>query len=687
MAELLRLPGVRSDSLLGYLKGLGLLQILGRQDDGATKACWQDGALALLTDRTLDDIAGFFAERWAPAPVVSPWNGGSGFWSKKASLDWIRAARDPRLARMQAALNMADKLIADLELDAAPNAGPAKVSFLHRLRAVLPDDAIEWLDAVVVLSAAAFDPSPVLGSGGNDGNFDLADNYTQVIASAFGRDAAAPVASLRAALTGETGSLRKMSLAHLFRDASPVNAPSGQSDALGNPWDLVLAVHGVLLFTAGATRRLGGGSGFSAPFTLRSTGAGYGSAVAGEKGRAELWMPLWERPATLAEVQALLREGRVQVGRRGAVTGLDAVRAVGVFGVARGISAFERFAVLERAGQSNLSLPAGRVDVRPSPAAAALATLDPWLERVIRHLSGGSAPESQRHPIASLENAVFALAQHGTARKVVPVLQALGRVECALHRADADSRPLGLRPAHPDAAPWVALLDTASVEHRLAVAWASSGDPASTSLVSVPAALLGAMSQKAYGRHATWTAPAMAPVAARLAAIHERRWLTSPDDDARVAFGHRARLDDLARFVRGDVDDRVLSDLIVGLSALAWSGAAPRLAPDPASRLAADPLLSLLALAFWDPRPDGTAIRPRREWVSQLNAGRFTPVVDGAHLRLTISGAPPLVRPRDLQIDSLDGTRLAAALLARPARSELDHLLTTFTTIPQETDL
>ncbi len=43
----LTLPGIRSDSLLGYLKGLGLLAIVSRQDDPQAAGAWSPPGFAL----------------------------------------------------------------------------------------------------------------------------------------------------------------------------------------------------------------------------------------------------------------------------------------------------------------------------------------------------------------------------------------------------------------------------------------------------------------------------------------------------------------------------------------------------------------------------------------------------------------------------------------------------------------
>lgn len=679
MPEPLVFPGIKSDTLLGYLKGLGVLSVLGRQDDPETRASWSPRGFVLHSRHDLASLEAFFLERWEPAPVVSPWNGGSGFYPKDntSGIDAIEASGDARLARFSEAISVARAAIRAAGLTAKPEPRNEKPAILRMLRATLPDDALEWLDAAVVIVDGEPRYPPVLGSGGNDGRYDIANNYAQCVASVLGLSGAIdPRATLRAALSATPVPLRTMSLAHLTRDASPVNSPSGESDALGNPWDLVLAVTGTIVFAAGATRRLGVGGAAAAPFTLRPSGAGYGSAVNGEKGRDELWMPTWSRPASLAEIRALLREGRVQLGRRDAVTALDAARAVGALGVARGLTGFARFAILERAGQSNLAVPAGRIEVRPNPAVEALATLDPWLGRMVRRLSG-DLPAGQRAATRALEQAAFALADEGSPRRAVALLAAAGAVETAASIGRAE----GIKPLRAAAGPWLELLwADANVETRLAIAFASLADERGAAQ---------ALREPLVGKHdeydvAGWSAPRDAALVRQLAAIHERRALAGLSPAAQ---GLPARLADLELLVRGGLDERRLLALLRGLVVLDWRRAR---APQPAAEtLHVDPVLAHLVLAFHDPRRDHELrITPRPDWVARLRANRVGDVIAEVHLRLRLAGLTPIAAASDLAgaVRSASGERLAAALLARPSRRDLWVVMRSMTTFTETED-
>lgn len=672
MAETLTLSGVKSTTLLGYLKGLGVLSILGRQDDPATSAAWRRDGFVLHGNHDEGSLERFFLERWEPAPVVSPWNGGSGFYPKDntTGFEAIEASTDPRLRRIKVAINDARRVVGELGLKAKPEKAQ-KAQLLHALRAALADDALEWLDAAVVLAGHELRFPPLLGTGGNDGHYDISNNYIQCVAALFtASDPTEPLQTLRAALWAEPAALKnKLSLGHLARDSSPVNSPAGESDALGNPWDLVLAVSGAMLLAAGTSRRLNATGTAAAPFTLRAAAAGYGSAALGEKGRDELWMPTWRRPATAMEIQMMLREGRMQVGRRGAVSGLDGARAAAALGVARGLTGFQRFAILERAGQSNLAVPVGRLEVRANPAVDALATLDPWLSRMVAR-AGTDIPAHQRAATFELQQAAFALASDGRPANAARLMIAIGELEfaCTLSGVD-DAKPLRAK-----AAPWLALLwPDADPEIRLAVAFASLADDAHRS--TLRAALLGAPDM--YAPADGWRAPHAASITRQLAAVHERASLQRL---GRPSYGQPASLTDIERLALGGLDERRIGALLRGLLALDWRGT--HMEPIVRYNQPVQPALAHLALAFNDPRePPEPRVTPAPHWVPKLRGGRLGEVTGELLLRMRLSGLKPIADADDLAagLSPLAGERLAAALLARPDKRELLSLMRTLT--------
>lgn len=681
-----RLPGCRSRPLVNYLKALGLLRVVARQLAPDARARWHNDALELRSDCDLDGIIAFVLDRYVPAPVVSPWNGGSGFLRRTTSLDAILAGQEPRLEPLAQAIRTSRVVLAEHDITKKLDLEDKhrKAALIRALRRRLDDDAVEWLDASMILTGTAVGHPPLLGSGGNDGNFDFADNYAQavltVISDPATRESSAHL--ITGALTAQSVTLeRGRTFAHFRQEASPVASPRGDSPTLGNPWDLVLAVEGALVLQAGSSRRLGSAvrPDLAAPFTAWTTAAGYGSAAGSETGRAELWLPLWRAWASLGELESLVREARAQIGRRSARSGLDFARAAGELGVARGIDAFERYSLLERAGRMHIAVPAGRVSVAPRPAAMAIRSLDAWLDRLLS-FARGSCPQSPRRAIEGLERNVFELANRGSAHDALAVIEQLGAVETALSRSARRAIDAGLRPLRSvPASPWVAVADDGSAEFSVAVSLASLRDRRG-GLPAFRDYLHGTSAERSGGRvydpGAKTRIALVSGHAGRLAALHARRHVDAERADdgnrgtppsLRFDLGLAAHPDSGRLFADGVLDDARILRLVEGLSLFDFRGAEVPSRPRPLS-VAPTPAFDLLRLAWWG-SPE-IELRPRAGWASRLAAGSIEPVLREALLRLRLAGLPPIPSPDDLAAQRLDGRRLAAALLLRPSIAE-----------------
>jgi CRISPR-associated protein Csx17 len=71
------LPGLRAEPLASYLAGLGLIRVPGEQADEGATAAWTPDRLAITT--MVPSLPLWLADEYKPTPVLSPWNGGSGW--------------------------------------------------------------------------------------------------------------------------------------------------------------------------------------------------------------------------------------------------------------------------------------------------------------------------------------------------------------------------------------------------------------------------------------------------------------------------------------------------------------------------------------------------------------------------------------------------------------------------------
>ena len=76
------LMGCQPEPLASYLKGLAVLRLVSEQKDHAARGLWSDEGFVLKTRLNEKELLDFFVDDYAPTPLVSPWNFGSGFYEK-----------------------------------------------------------------------------------------------------------------------------------------------------------------------------------------------------------------------------------------------------------------------------------------------------------------------------------------------------------------------------------------------------------------------------------------------------------------------------------------------------------------------------------------------------------------------------------------------------------------------------
>ena len=516
-----RLDGCAPTPLAHYLKALGILRLVSEQADPEARGWWEGERFLLATLLNEEDLLGFFLERYEPTPLVAPWNKGSGFFyandpgltaaEQSVALRFLKLRKGITASRsLLGSLSEADQAIRDIKAESKRkeltkkqrNAlrkdegykkrlaeaerlfKQLKSEFVPQLRRTWRGPHREWMDAAMVLDDAGEPRFPaLLGTGGNDGRLDFTNNYFQKLNEVF-------------ALESESGHARSVSstwfenalfgnLTNTYQSgavgqyapgaAGGVNSSVGvDGGSLLNPVDYLLMLEGTVVFTAHATRRFGTitSSRAAAPFSFNGQGAGYASAAnSDESVRGEQWMPLWSQPTTLPELHRFLAEGRAQIGPIAATEPIDMARAVANLGIARGITAFQRYAYIVRNGQANLAVPLGRFIVpdHVSPRLACLEDLAIWLTQLRRAARDKGAPNRLEIVERRLFDALFAVAQHpDEPARWQTVVLGLAEVEAVvLTSNNVRCRPIPrLRPE------WVIAGDDGSTEWRLAVALA-----------------------------------------------------------------------------------------------------------------------------------------------------------------------------------------------------------------------
>lgn len=665
MSHDLVLDGCRRQPLADYLKGLGVFRLVSEQVDPGARAWWSGGVLRLRSSLDRAALLEYFATSYAPTPIVAPWNGGSGFYAKDVQ-DGIRAIEQSSSGRFDAyrrAIAVCRELVASAGLTERPDAA-GKQLFLEQVRALLSDDALRWVDAAVALEEDGPAYPPLLGTGGNDGRLDFSNNQMQRLAELL-IDSDGSKALLESSLFALPAPRLSRAAIGQFRPTSAGGANAGEGfdrDSLVNPWDYVLALEGAMVFAVALTRRIESSApgALSFPFTVRASGVGYGSAARSDESdaRAEMWLPLWSRPASYDEIRTLFGEGRATVGTtRAARTGVDFARAIAALGVDRGIDEFSRIGFLVRNGLAYFATPLGEWTVSPAPKARLLADLDDWLVRLARAVGPGkNAPSALRRAAARVDDSILELCRRGDSRSVGDLLIAIGGVESVCAHSPA-SRDL-VRPLPALSARWFAEADDGTPELKLAAALAAGN---LRGYMSPAVARGSAYAWGSAGGDLVWSERSLVD---SLIAVARRR--ASKDgwpalDGGRRAGGvDAASAADLVAFLAGTTDDARLEKLVWGMCSIAWHDIPPPPPPPPEDRfLPAAFALCRLALVQ---RPTFAVELPRTPGiVGRLASGDSAAATQLAIRRLRGAGLLPRCGP--IEVSPATARRAAAALV------------------------
>lgn len=623
-----QLRGCAPTPLAHYLKAIGILRVVALQRDPELRGFWRDQHFCLLT--TLDRVAleKFFLEEYEPTPFVSPWNKGSGFYTDDdkglAPVERSVARRfEPFRRGIAAARKELDAIAkADAEVRRlkdetkskrdvkAPRskddpAFKAELAAAEREFKRLKSDLFgpfalawrgphrDWMDAAMVLSPDRVPSWPaLLGTGGNDGRLDFTNTAMQRLADLF------DLGSIEGTATPRARSMLGTALFEL-PSADMLNASVGQflpgsaggangttgpgAESRVNPWDFVLMLEGAVAFRGLTTRRLGAREDMRAaiPFAIAAQAVGHATRGKEKDARGEQWMPLWESASTWQDTSALFGEGRAQLGRGSARRPLDFARAIARLGVARGLTSFVRYGYLERNGQSNLAIPLGRIEVDVHPRARLIDEIGGWLDRLQRE--AGDAPARLASAVGLLSDAVFdVLTREAEPARWQMVLAAIDQVQ----RVQASGTAFKIGPCPLLSPAWLDASEEDSSEWRLALALGSAaggyeyGRPSDS--VRVHALPIDAKKAWSYacGADKRLVNDPRVVMAGRdpladLIALVDRRLIEASQRGSRTlplvaARGVGARLDDLARFLDGEVDIEKLVRLGRALMAVDW---------------------------------------------------------------------------------------------------------------------
>ncbi len=735
---------------MAYLKALGVLRLVSEQKDGAARGWWKHDVFRLRSALDSDALVTFFLREYRPTPIAVPWSGGDFFtvnWSptlphhtktptSSKAIEAILSTQTERFEPYRRALQSCKSALENRSIDTKDKMGKHKWMFIQTLRSTCDAPGlVEWMDAAAVETVEKF--AALLGSGGgSDGNTHFSDNFMQNLWDVLAdfddqrqrRDQPNHVERSRellndALFNAVTNGLIEKRTSSLY-DSGAVggaNATQGMERAsLSNPWNVILALEGAVSFAGAATKRLGADAAKEGafPFQVSASVTVRDRLAEKERAGAEVWLPLWNRPALSVEVLSLLGEGRAQCGPRPAKTGLDMARAIASLGVDRGIGAFGRYVILKgRVGGDNYNTAAslGRFHVAERADVDLLREADSWLECFRRSASDKNAPPRFGSALRRIDSAIFDFCKYGGPAFFQSIIVALGAAERELSRAERFRDSKSLRPLAGLSSAWIDAANDGSPEFTVATAIAGIHD--SDRRIGLLRSNLEPVDWqkrcRAWAereRCVVWNA---ADLPTNLGDVLQRRMMDGARAGCdRLPWASRctAPVNTISAFIAGDLDDQRIEELIWGVMLAnqprdSKRGGEKNQSAQPNS----DPPLpreyALLKLLFlsraltidhkrngtvsWRLARDGEAgikIRPEPRILPLLRAGRIGEACNIAAQRLRVSGLSPMPGPLPTGVmrdDSWsEGTadlrraqRLAAALLIPISSKSVNQLV------------
>jgi CRISPR-associated protein Csx17 len=614
--------GCTPEPLGSYLKALAVLRLVSEQKDSSTVGWWEHGFFSVDSSLDEEGLIRFFLEEYRPTPILSPWNGGSGFYTGDDASAIDAIMRDDS-ARFTLYRECIEKILMWLEMPPilapeaastrniqAASSGQAgnystaenrkwreehKTDIIRACRNRLPDCAVEWVDSAVVIQA--FDgPSfpPILGSGGNEGRLDYSKTFMANLVAMLLRPEGAVMSGrlLRNSLFGEPTdgfSSTKVGQYDPGR-AGGYNQGLGieQKDFKANPWDFIFAMEGAIVWSSGLSRReavrallgrgpQGTGGMAVSPFTVWASPVGYGSSSRNDyrEARGEIWTPVWRRRVGYPELRAVMAQGRAEIGRRLVGTGLEFAEAAASLGVDHGISEFVRYSILKRRGESYVALPCGRFPVTDRKESDLVRDLERVLgshrRQLSRRLGDKEGARSLTDALRAVDDAIYQLTLRGGPERVKDLIAAVGRMERLLAtRGESYLK----RPISGLSLKWLPFADDGSLEVRIASAIASIGPsggvgPIRSNLAPVDPGRPWKWAQKE--KQTAWRGNSLA---ARLTEVLRRRTIDARRllVESNPTYGSiPLHPEDVAAFIEGLVDEELVEDLLFGLSWVRWT--------------------------------------------------------------------------------------------------------------------
>jgi len=643
------LDGCKTTPLSSYLKALGLLRILSKEEQ--VTASWENDRFVLRTSMSVDTIADYLLTKYNPTPIIGPWSYNKYESAKENLLQIIESDRN-RFKAYDETLAKMNEILTEIGIpagkeDAKKVIDKNKTMLLKMCRNHLPDCVVPWIDAVGIIEKDKPRYAPILGSGGNDGNFDMSENFAKNLKNMLIGDDKNSRMLARTALTGQESRLENITMmGHNPNGGGGPNYGNGFSGkSLSNPWEYILMMEGIVLFAGSITRRKSASTGkASFPFSSNASNVGYHTATIDDtddgsepQSKGEIWAPVWDQPATYDEILHLFGEGRVQFGRRSAQTGVEFARAIITMGTDKGISKFQRFCMLKRKGKAYMTIGAGSFDVTNDQNADLLSELDEWIDQFAKKIRVEKQSGSLKRLKRSLDASMIKYCSNRKKPQLLQILINVGRLERYA------SQQVELRPLQKLTRKWLAECNDGSAEFRLAASIASIQGHSSVGSIRVNIEYVKREVEWKRDKNSIYCVWKEDDTLIRnMERVLQRRFLDGKMSSHKTMPIHGtipAQVGDIVQFLNGELDESKIRDLVLPLSIIENEYTSEdRSEADDRSKQIPE-IYAIIKLLY--PSNEGECIPNEASVLNMLHAGRHYDAFNKAKYMLRAHGMIP----------------------------------------------
>jgi CRISPR-associated protein Csx17 len=566
MAGYVEFSSCNTNSLLGWLKSLGLMSITGRS------GFWHSDRFYLESESS-EEVIEAFLSNYCPKPIASPWNKASGFL-KTGGVDTYIETKAKRWSRVSTSFKEIQQRLAEVNLEKSSK--ELKLLLYPALRRGVRDRTFrDWLASVMLIrenkGIAEAELNPLLGTGGNISTVDLGATYLSCCGMIWNLQTGDPQPSSRKFAEASIANtplqdslVKKAVLCHMspiadflgeLKNTSDVEdypANQGPSTQLSNPVDFILAIEGLLNFSGCLSEMKDGEfQGWSVshyPLLIEVNSGSADTSDRSQLSKHEVWLPVWDKPMTLEEFRAdVLENLRFRLANQVSDT-IDFLQLLANKSEGLKFERYARFGFWKRKGQGNYAIHVGLATPGGSDIGSELRI---WRKLVKPHPKQSNKLYNQ---MMALEQSLTALTKGRASIQELIIL--LGQTELTLSEHEFSHHPP--QPILSEA--WVrqAYAEKPSPEFRLAAALASTD-------------LRRYLSKAHYSKDKnSWfwskkTQPVKSQSLLALADDLLRQW-DKDEYHPSKRFHLKASRADIQLFIEGALDDPLILKLAIGLS-------------------------------------------------------------------------------------------------------------------------